>query len=325
MNKIYRNTGEDTVIKITRGDNLRSVAIKLEQNQVIYSQILFIAAGRLLGYQDQIIPGEYKFTNGLTNLGILKTITDASQSKVYFITIPEGLNVKQIGRLLAKQQDLDSAKFVKETFNDSLINLLGIQADNLEGYLYPGNYQFTFSYADNREREIVNTMAAEFRKKITTETFDSMKKKDLSLKQLITMASIVEGETRFEPEKKIIAGVYYNRIKKGMKLEADPTVQYALPEGWKRILLYSDLKYPSPYNTYLHKGLPPGPINNPPLSSILAALEPDENNYLYFVAKGDGSHRFASTYEEHKKNIILYKQYLKQLEDEKQKKSQDKP
>ena len=109
-----------------------------------------------------------------------------------------------------------------------------------------------------------------------------------------------------------------------MKLEADPTVQYALPDGPKRVLLYSDLKYPSPYNTYLNKGLPPGPINNPPVSSILAALEPEENNYLYFVAKGDGSHRYAETYDEHKKNIILYKQYLKQLEEEKQKKNQGK-
>jgi len=325
LNRIYRNANDDIIIKISKGDNLRSVALKLEQNQVIYSQILFIAAGRLLGYQEQIIPGEYKFSNGLTNLGILKTITDASQSKVYLISIPEGLNIKQIGRLLAKQHGLDSAKFVKETYNDSLISLLDIQADNLEGYLYPETYQFTFSYADNREAQIVKTMSAEFRKRITPEMYDIMKKKNLTLNQVITMASIVEGETRFEPEKKIIAGVYYNRIKKGMRLEADPTVQYALPEGWKRVLLFTDLKFPSPYNTYLHKGLPPGPINNPPVSSIMAALEPDENNYLYFVAKGDGSHRFAPTYEEHKKNIILYKQYLKQLEDEKQKKNRDKP
>ena len=140
LNRIYRNANDDIIIKISKGDNLRSVALKLEQNQVIYSQILFIAAGRLLGYQEQIIPGEYKFSNGLTNLGILKTITDASQSKVYLISIPEGLNIKQIGRLLAKQHGLDSAKFVKETYNDSLISLLDIQADNLEGYLYPETY-----------------------------------------------------------------------------------------------------------------------------------------------------------------------------------------
>lgn len=324
LNRTFSNSFGDTVIKITKGDNLRSVAIKLEQGQVIYNQTLFIIAGKILGYQDQIIPGEYKFSNGLTNLNILKSITDASQTKVYTITIPEGLNVRQIGRLLARTQGLDSAKFVKETYNDSLISLLGIQADNLEGFLYPDTYQFTFSYANNREAEVIKTMAAEFRKRITPEMYETMKKKNMSLKQVVTMASIIEGETRYEPEKKTIAGVYYNRLKKNMKLEADPTVQYALPDGPKRVLLYSDLKYPSPYNTYLNKGLPPGPINNPPLSSILAALEPEENNYLYFVAKGDGSHRYAETYDDHKKNIILYKQYLKQLEEEKQKKNQGK-
>ena len=110
LNRSFSNSFGDTVIKITKGDNLRSVAMKLEQGQVIYNQTLFIIAGKILGYQDQIIPGEYKFTNGLTNLNILKSITDASQTKVYTITIPEGLNVRQIGRLLARTQGLDSAK-----------------------------------------------------------------------------------------------------------------------------------------------------------------------------------------------------------------------
>jgi UPF0755 protein len=130
----------------------------------------------------------------------------------------------------------------------------------------------------------------------------------------------VEGETRFDPEKTTIAGVYYNRLKKGMKLEADPTVQYVLPDGPKKRLMFSDLKFESLYNTYLHKGLPPGPINNPGLSSILAALNPEKHNYLYFAAKGDGSHRFSATFEEHKKNADLYRQFLDSLETEKENK-----
>ena len=162
-------------------------------------------------------------------------------------------------------------------------------------------------------------MASTFRKRVTPEMREEMKTKNLNLNQLVTMASIIEGETRYEAEKKTISGVYYNRIKKGMKLQADPTVQYILPGGSKNRLLYSDLKIESPYNTYLYKGLPPGPINNPGLSSIIAALEPEENSYLYFVAKGDGSHRFAVSYDEHKKNITLYQQYLKELEEKKQK------
>ena len=169
----------------------------------------------------------------------------------------------------------------------------------------------------NREKEIVSVMSAEFRKKITPQIREEMSKRNISLKELIAMASIIEGETRYEPEKKTISGVYYNRIKKGMKLQADPTVQYILPGGPKNRLMYSDLKIESPYNTYLYKGLPPGPINNPGLSSIMAALYPEENKLLYFVAKGDGSHRFAESYEEHKKNIELYQKYLKELEEKK--------
>ncbi|MFI5212117.1 MAG: endolytic transglycosylase MltG, partial [Ignavibacteria bacterium] len=229
-----------------------------------------------------------------------------------------GLTIRQMGRLLQRQIGIDSARFVEEAKNDSLIKLLGLEAENLEGYLFPDTYQFSFGGL-NREREVIQVLAAAFRKKMTPDIRAKMDEKGIALTDLITMASIIEGETRYEPEKSIIAGVYYNRIKKGMKLEADPTVQYALPEPKKR-LLYSDLKYPSPYNTYLIKGLPPGPINNPGLSSILAALNPEEHKYLYFVAKGDGSHRYAESYEEHKKNIILYQQFLKEQEEKKKNK-----
>jgi len=318
MNRIYNNSAGDVVIKITRGDNLRSVAVKLEESQAIYNRYVFIALGRLFGYQDNLIPGEYKIPNGLTYLNVLNTITDPSVIRTVTVTIPEGLNIRQMGRLLQRQIGVDSARFVEEAKNDSLIRLLGIEAKDLEGYLFPDTYQFRFTLL-NREMEIVSLMAATFRKRISPEIREEMANRKLSLNDLVTMASIIEGETKFEPEKKTISGVYYNRIKKGMRLQADPTVQYILPGGPKNRLLYSDLKIESPYNTYLNKGLPPGPINNPGLSSILAALMPEENKYIYFVAKGDGSHRFAESHEEHKKNIQLYQQFLKELEEKKQK------
>jgi UPF0755 protein len=322
LNRNYKPSINDSVVKITKGDNLRSVALKLEESQVIYNKIVFIAIGRLFGYQDNLIPGEYKFPSGLTYLNVLNTITDPAIIRTVTLTIPEGLNIRQIGRLLQRQIGVDSARFVEEAKNDSLIRLLGIEANDLEGFLFPDTYQFQFSSL-NREKEIISVLAAAFRKKITPEMREEMKNRKITLNEIITMASIVEGETRFEPEKKTIAGVYYNRIKKGMKLQADPTIQYILPGGNKNRLMYSDLKIESPYNTYLHKGLPPGPINNPGLSSILAALSPEENNYLYFVAKGDGSHRYAQGYDEHKKNIQLYQQFLKELEEKKQKKTDD--
>ncbi len=323
VNRNYKPTINDAVVKITRGDNLRTVANKLEDSQIIYNKLVFIAFGRLFGYQDNLIPGEYKFGNGLTYLNVLNTITDPTIIRTVTVTIPEGLNIRQMGRLLQRQVGIDSARFVEEAKNDSLINLLGIKAKDLEGFLFPDTYQFQFG-SSNREREIVSVLASAFRKKITPEIREEMKSKKITLIELITMASIVDGETRFEPEKKTIAGVYYNRIKKGMKLQADPTVQYILPGGNKNRLLFSDLKTESPYNTYLHKGLPPGPINNPGLSSILAALNPEQNKFLYFVAKGDGSHYFAEGYDGHKKNIQLYKQYLKELEEKQKLEKQNK-
>ena len=321
LNRNYNTDLTNPVVKITKGDNLRSVALKLEESHIIFNKFAFIVVGRLFGYQDNLIPGEYKFGNGLTYLNVLKTITDPTIIRIVTVTIPEGLNIRQMARLLQRQVGVDSARFVEESKNDSLIKLLGVEAKDLEGYLFPDTYQFSFNSA-NREKEIISVLAAQFRKKITPDMREEMKNKNLTLKDLISMASIIEGETRFEPEKKIIAGVYYNRIKKGMKLQADPTVQYILPGGPKNRLLYSDLKIESPYNTYLYRGLPPGPINNPGLSSIIAALEPEENKYLYFVAKGDGSHRYAENYEEHKKNIVLYQQFLKELEEKKQKKNE---
>jgi UPF0755 protein len=319
LTKNYRNSNEDIIIKITRGENLRTVAAKLEQGNVIFNRTLFLIAGRIFGYQNNIIPGQYTISNGMTNLQILKLICDPTVVRTVTITIPEGMNIRQVGRLLQRQLGIDSARFVAEAKNDSLIKILGVQADNLEGFLFPDTYEISFGTGNN-EREVVRTMFTEFRKHLTPEIIEEMNNQKLSLLELITMASIIEGETRFEPEKKTIAGVYYNRLKKHMKLEADPTVQYVLPDGPKRRLLFSDLKFPSPYNTYLNKGLPPGPINNPGWGSILAALYPENNNYLYFAAKGDGSHRFAETYDEHKKNAKLYRDYLDQLEKDRENK-----
>jgi UPF0755 protein len=312
LTKNYSST--EITVKITKGDNLRSAAVKLDESGAISNKFVFIALGRIFGYQDNLIPGEYKIPSGLSSLNILKMITDPSVVRAVTVTIPEGLNIRQIGRLLQRQIGIDSARFVEETKNDSLIKLLGVDAENLEGYLFPDTYQFLLSGNSNREREIIAVLASQFRKKLSSDIREKMTEKKLTLKQLITMASIIEGETRYEQEKKTISGVYYNRIKNGMKLEADPTVQYILPDGPKKRLLYSDLKYPSPYNTYLNRGLPPGPINNPGLSSILAALEPEQHKYVFFVAKGDGSHRFAENYDQHKKNIILYQQFLREKE-----------
>jgi len=319
LDRHYRLNTAKARVTVIRGDNLRKVASRLESSDVIFSKYFFILAGKILGYEDKMIPGEYQFENGLTNIDALRLLSDPYMVRGYDVAIPEGLRIKQIARLLSRQVGIDSASFVKETVNDSLLNLLGVKADNLEGFLFPDTYRFSFGQTGNREAEIVRTLFSQFKRKLTREIRDTIKMKRMNLKDLITMASIIEGETRHLPEMKRIAGVYYNRLRKNMRLEADPTVQYSLPDGPKRRLTYNDLKYPSPYNTYLKKGLPPGPINNPGMNAIYAALYPENHKFLYFVAKGDGSHVFAESYEQHKKNVEQYRKYLEELEKNKNK------
>lgn len=324
LDRHYSSNPEERKVVVVKGDNLRKVASKLESEDIIFNKYFFIIAGKIIGDEGKLIPGEYKFVNGLTNTDILKILTDPNIERGYTITIPEGLTIKQIARIFSRQMGIDSAEFVRETHNDSLLNLIGVKAENLEGFLFPDTYRFNFYGAPSqedpegeREKEIVRTLFSQFRKKFRPEMLDTLRFKKIGMKDLITMASIVEGETRYFPEMKIIAGVYYNRLKKNMRLDADPTVQYSLPDGPKKRLTYNDLRYPSPYNTYLKKGLPPGPINNPGMNAILAALYPEKHNYLYFVAKGDGSHVFAETYEEHKKNVEQYRKYLQGTEENK--------
>lgn len=313
LNKNYFNSSGEIIVSIKRGDNLKTAARKLEDNQVIYNKFVLILLGRITGKQENIIPGEYAFSNGQTYMNVLNTITNPEIIRSIIITIPEGLNIKQIARLLQKQIGIDSVKFVNEAYNDSLIKILNIKASNLEGYLFPDTYKIQIN-TKNKEKEIIALLVNTFMKKINPALKEEINKRNLKLHDVITIASIIEGETKYEAEKKTIAGVYYNRLKKGMKLQADPTVQYAIPDGPKNRLMHSDLKFDSPYNTYIYKGLPPGPINNPGLSSIIAAIYPESHNFLYFVAKGDGSHRFAENYDEHRKNVLLYQQYLKDLE-----------
>lgn len=167
----------------------------------------------------------------------------------------------------------------------------------------PNTYNF---YWQDDEREIIQRMITEFREFFVDSLQLRMKQLGYNLNDVITMASIVEGEAVYDDERPIIAGVYYNRIKRRMRLQADPTVLYAVSDVPRR-LNRTDLKFESAYNTYLNYGLPPGPINNPGKQSIIAALYPAKHNFIYFVADNNGRHRFAKNYQEHQKNVQLYR------------------
>jgi UPF0755 protein len=202
-----------------------------------------------------------------------------------------------IARALEEKLGMDPEEFENACNNSLLLWKWGIAAESFEGYLFPETYRFS---EDESPQEIVGRMVQEYKKNFNDDLRIRMKDIGMTEGEVITLASIIEGEAIYNRERSVIAGVYHNRLKKGMRLQADPTIQYIVEDGPRR-LLKKDLKIDSPYNTYLHYGLPPGPINNPGLESIKAALYPADTEYLFFVARGDGYHNFSRTEEEHNK------------------------
>lgn len=316
--KYYWEGNNEKKIIVEQGKNLDEIISLLRQNDVISNSFLFKAAVKLSGKQDQILSKSYLFKSGISNMQLIDMLTDKNLSQFIKFTIPEGYNIRQIGRLLEKKLSKSKDKFYKETENDSLINILGLKGKikNLEGFLYPDTYEIEPSIS---ERKIVFILFNEFRKKIIYSNLIESEtgKKDSSLLSVITLASIVQGETNIKEEMPVIAGVYKNRLVKDMKLEADPTIQYFIPDGPKR-LLFSDLKIDSPYNTYLNKGLPPGPINNPGIDAVKAALNPENHNYIFFVATGEGGHKFSENYQQHQTAVKEYKSNLKKQKSKRQ-------
>lgn len=302
--------GKDKEFDIRPGENFSNIVEELKEKDIIPSAFVLKVIGKLTGKDDKVISRRYIFKTGMTNLDVLNIITDASLFQSVKFTVNEGLTIKQIGKLAEKNLGLSRDKFIEEAKNDSLINLLGLNdsVKSLEGFLYPDTYDVPLEIT---ERGLVHILFNEFRKKIfnNKEIMDSIAAKKLDFYNIMKMASIIEGETRKDDEKPTIAGVYYNRIRKNMRLEADPTVQYSLPEPKKR-LTYDDLQVKSPYNTYIIKGLPPGPINNPAISSIKAAINPERHNFIFFVATGEGGHTFTENYADHLKAVDVYRKKM---------------
>ncbi len=315
--KYYWHGEDEKRITIGQGKNLDEIIYQLMEEDIISNSFLFKLAVKLTGKENQIISNIYLFKNGMSNSQLMELLTDKSLNQPVRITIPPGYNLRQISNLAQKKLSLSKEKFLQEAANDSLISLLGLSGKikNLEGFLFPDTYDIS-PLTD--EKNLVRLLFNEFRKKVLgdNEIKSEILKDSTTLLKAVTLASIVEGETRMDDEKPVIAGVYLNRIAKGMRLEADPTIQYILPDGPKARILYEDLKIISPYNTYLNKGLPPGPINNPGLASIKAALNPAKHSYLFFVATGEGGHKFTENYEQH---LQAVKEYRARLNAKKQK------
>ena len=285
---VAEGPGEEEVhVVIPKGANFNLVAAKLEENGVIDKQWLLKIAARILGSDKTLKAGEYLFEPKVSILDVLKKI---SSGDIYYrrLTLPEGLTTTQMLDLIAAEAGLSGE-----------ISLLP-----KEGDLLPETY--TFSFGDSRDSMILQAMQA--MEKVKKEAWAS-RAENLPIKspeEMMVLASVIEKETGLPEERGLVAAVFVNRLQKGMKLQTDPSVIYALTMGKKelgRSLTRKDLEVDSPYNTYKYYGLPPMPICNPGKDSIMAAVHPEESKYLYFVASGNGGHNFATSLAEHNLNV----------------------
>lgn len=288
------------VIRIPEGATARDIGVLLEQHGIIRRADYFERLATLLGVQNRLKAGHYELSPGMNLLTVFAHLQRGEVATVR-VTIPEGLNVREISAILAERGLVDREKFTELAFHgrDVVADLLpfSIPISSLEGYLFPDTYYFP-PYIG--EEEIIRRMVARF----LQEAYPLMEEAErkgtarLSPHELVTLASIVEKEAMVDRERPLIAGVFYNRLAAGQRLQSDPTVQYVMPRP--RARLYSkDLAIDSPYNTYRYGGLPPGPIASPGRRSIQGVLEPEDTPYMFFVARGDGTHVFSRTFQEH--------------------------
>jgi len=286
---------DERVIYVARGATFRTVLDSLDREGIISSRWTFRMAARFKGGTTSIQFGKYVFRSGLSNTEILEGLTTGSARKLVTVSIPEGWRITAVTKRFGRVLGIDSVLLRSLCYDTTFIRVLGVGVHNLEGYFLPDTYQFHWN---TTEDEVIERVVGSLRRFYNDSLKARERQLNMSMHQVLTLASIVEGETRLDSERRTIAGVYHNRLKKRMRLEADPTIQYIITDGPRRIL-YSDLRTPSPYNTYRYYGLPPGPINNPGRSSILATLYPEQHPYIFFVADGSGAHKFSSTYTEH--------------------------
>ncbi|MEN3045987.1 MAG: endolytic transglycosylase MltG [Candidatus Hydrothermales bacterium] len=297
--------GKEERVIIKRGTNLKEFFKILKEKKVLNSSLSLLLL-KIYNPKFKIFAGEWKIINSGNDLFNLKNISKAKISSQFLITIPEGYELKKILKLISEKTGIELDELKKLTENTE--NFKDIFKNNppksLEGYLFPDTYFLSYNLSP---KEIISIFIKRLFEVLKELKYDSIKEKlDLDLNQILTLASIIEKEATYDFEKKIISSVYYNRLKKGIPLQADPTIQYLLPEPIFP-LPKKFLKISSPYNTYINKGLPPGPICSPGKASIEAALYPLNTDFLYFVSKGDGTHIFARTYKEHLKNKKIAK------------------
>lgn len=308
-------SGSDVAtLEVAEGDGAGDIGRRLEEAGVIRSARLFDILAALMGVEDEMVAGRYEFDRGMPTLQVIGRLRLGATMPLV-VTVPEGLRSEEVALLMERGGIVSADEFRRALAPEEYdFDFLAERPPGagLEGYLFPATYGFSRGV---RAEEAVRPMLAAFDTQMAPELRQAAQDTGLTLHQAVTLASIVEREAVKADERPLIAGVFLNRLRLGMRLDADPTVQYALANDpasverfgfWKQGLTLEDLQVDSPYNTYVNGELPPGPICNPGLSSLEAVANPEQTSYLYFVAREDGSHVFAETFEEHLRNVEQY-------------------
>jgi UPF0755 protein len=293
--------GKEVVLTVPAGATFVSASQLLVDAGVVKSLKPFVLLGKVKGLSNSIQAGELLFRTDMTPVEVLDTLV-RGKAVSYLVTIPEGYSNNQVAALLAERGIVDEERFIALTGDAGLARSLDVPADRLEGFMFPDTYSWPRGLS---EEQILARMVKRYKDVFTPAMAARAREIEMTELEVVTLASIVEKETGASQERKQVSAVFHNRLKKGYRLQTDPTVIYGI-QNFNGNLTRKDLRTDHPYNTYTRSGLPPGPIANPGEASIVAALYPDDVSYLYFVARGDGTHVFSNTLAEHNRAVKIY-------------------
>jgi len=288
-------------VNVLKGENFYNISQSLEKKHLIINDYAFSILARILNVDKKIKSGFYSLSPAMSPYMILKKLS-SGKTVLAKVVFPEGYTIDLMGEVLEKANIVSREDFISYAKNPQVVQNLGIQADSLEGYLFPDTYYFS---QNSKPETVVKALLSRFWTVFDTNLSKRANELGFSIHEIITFASIVEKETGQAKERPIIASVFHNRLKKNMRLESDPTVIYGI-KNFDGNLTRKHLKKTTPYNTYRIKGLPRGPIANPGEQSIRASLFPEISKYLYFVSKQDGTHHFSTNLKSHNRAVNLY-------------------
>ena len=281
-------------VSVITGSTLGEISKQLYEKKIISNEQMFRWAVQVMGKEKEIPVGTFQLVDTQSNYDIIKQLVYGSPELIK-VRLLEGWSVKQIATYLNDVMGFEPDEILDISKDYRFLKKHNIKASTIEGYLFPDTYLF---FNGDTPTSVLDNVVSEYKNFWKDAFRNRARELNMTEHEVVTLASIIEGEAIYDKERPTISGVYHNRLNRGMRLQADPTIQYIIDDGPRR-LLNRDLRIDSPYNTYKNKGLPPGPINSPGAQSLKAALYPEENEYLFFVARGDGYHTFTTNEKDH--------------------------